>query len=358
MKKDMSIELCRVIATVFVIILHMVGKGGILSNVVRNSPSYFVAWIMEIGAFCAVNCFALISGYLMCNKKIKGQNIINLWFHAFFYSSIINAIFFLVMPETITTTNLISSFLPIVSNQWWYMSAYFVLFFSIPFLNQGISQMSKTMYEKVLLVIIVGICIFDVIIPGNTFDLQDGYSALWLMIVYLFGAYIRKYNIKDKISAFKSLMLYVLMIALTLLSKIVIGDILGSSKYEKIFISYQSFTILFAAIFIFLFCLNIKIGEKGEKLIGFVSPLCLGIYLIHVHQLVFEILINNMLIMLVEQNVLVMTVGVIMAAILVFMICSVIEIVRLKIFKILKVKEFSAYLNNQMNHIFLLFFSK
>ena len=37
MKKDMSIELCRVIATVFVIILHMVGKGGILSNVVRNS---------------------------------------------------------------------------------------------------------------------------------------------------------------------------------------------------------------------------------------------------------------------------------------------------------------------------------
>ena len=131
MKKDMSIELCRVIATFFVIILHMVGKGGILTNVVRNSPSYFVAWSIKCGALCAVNCFALISGYLMCNKKIKAQNIINLWLQAFFYSSIINVIFFLVMPETITTTNIISSFLPIASGQWWYLSAYFVLFFSI-----------------------------------------------------------------------------------------------------------------------------------------------------------------------------------------------------------------------------------
>ena len=286
LKRSFNIDFFRIIATLMVIVLHILEQGGILNNAKPNGTFFWSAWFLEICTFCAVNCFALITGYLMVDKTTKTKNILTLWFQVLFYSLLLTALFFIFLPESRTIKNLILSFLPIVGNRWWYISSYFAVFFFIPFLNEGIKHISQQTHKK-LLFILLGISSIGCIIPIDAFRLNKGYSAIWLIIVYLFGAYIKKYNLSQKFTALKSILIFFSMILITFLSKLIF-NLIGIARLEYMFISYTSIPMLLSAIFLFLFCLNVKINNTMTKLISFVAPGCLGVYLIHVHPLVFD----------------------------------------------------------------------
>lgn len=44
-----------------------------MKSTLPGGINYWVAWFLEICAYGAVNCFALISGYVMVNKTIKAK---------------------------------------------------------------------------------------------------------------------------------------------------------------------------------------------------------------------------------------------------------------------------------------------
>jgi surface polysaccharide O-acyltransferase-like enzyme len=67
-------------------ILHILLQGGILNNATIFSTNYEIAWLLELMCISAVNCYALISGYIMYNIKVKYKRIVNLWFQVIFYS--------------------------------------------------------------------------------------------------------------------------------------------------------------------------------------------------------------------------------------------------------------------------------
>ena len=69
--RNYGIDLLRILSMVFVIVLHSLGQGGILSASVSQSSQYKAAWLLEIIAFCAVDIFGLISGYVSYNKTTK-----------------------------------------------------------------------------------------------------------------------------------------------------------------------------------------------------------------------------------------------------------------------------------------------
>ena len=58
----------------FVVLLHSLGHGGVLKNTIIDSPQYKFAWFLEIFAYCAVDVFALISGYVSYTNKEKKTN--------------------------------------------------------------------------------------------------------------------------------------------------------------------------------------------------------------------------------------------------------------------------------------------
>ena len=78
MKKERcsGIDLLRIISMFFVVMLHVIGHGGILDNVAMFSVNYQLLWLLEILAYCSVNCYALISGYVGVFSKYKYSNII------------------------------------------------------------------------------------------------------------------------------------------------------------------------------------------------------------------------------------------------------------------------------------------
>ena len=142
-QRSSNVDLFRIIAAVLVVLLHVLGQGGILENTSPSGAKHWAAWFFEISAYCAVNCFALISGYLMVGKSIKLRNIVKLWFQVLFYSLLITVLFFAFVPESRSIKSLVFSVLPVLSKQWWYVSAYFALFFLIPFLNKAIENISQ-----------------------------------------------------------------------------------------------------------------------------------------------------------------------------------------------------------------------
>lgn len=361
-KRELNVDFSRIIAAIFAIMLHVLGQGGILKNASPAGSVYWVAWFLEICVFCAVNCFALVSGYVMVDKQIKVKRIIGLWFQMLFYSLSLTAVYFVVSPEGRSIKGFIAAVLPVVGNQWWYMSSYFALFFLIPFLNTAIHHISQAFYQKLLAAILLGICVVDCVVPIDAFAIKDGYSAAWLVVVYLFGAYIRKYDVKKHFTATRSMLGFFCMVALTFASKVVIHflskAVFGAAKFDNLFISYTSITILLSAIFLFLFCLQIKIGGFGAKLIGFLSPVTLGTYLIHVHPLVFDFVLKNAFVPLAHKSLIVVLLGTIAATFVIFTACAVIELLRIQLFKLLKISKLCEKIDAIIHKLYQKIFSK
>jgi len=356
-KRNYNVDLFRIIATFLVTVLHVLGKGGILKSTSPTETNYWIAWFLEICAYCAVNCFALISGYVMVNKTVKVKNILGLWFQVLFYSLLLTSLFFVFLPESRSIKNMIVAVIPILGKQWWYVSSYFALCFFIPFLNKTINNISQQTYKKVLLLILFVICCIDCVLPIDAFTLNNGYSAIWLVIVYLFGAYIRKYDICEKTTSFKCIIGFFAMIVLTFVSKITIWfftkKVFGQAKFEDTFISYISITILLSAIFLFLFCLKIKINNLASKVIYFVSPAALGVYLIHVHPLIFEFLIKDAFVSFATKTPIAMILCIIVASVAIFVLCAIIELLRIQIFKSIKVSQLSEFMAQKINDFYL-----
>lgn len=361
-KRDNRIDFLRVVAAALVVLLHILEQGGISSAAPANTAVYWVAWFLEICGFCAVNCFALITGYVMVDRQIKLKNLIQLWFQILFYSLLISGLFFVFRPETRTLSEVIAAFLPISTKQWWYISAYFLLFFFIPILNTAIAHLPQQTYKKLLIVALFGIGIVDSVIPANSFGLNSGYSALWLIIVYLFGAYVKKYGASHDSGASKWLLWFFLTMLVTLVSKVIIHfatkRIFGEVKFDSSFISFQSITILLGSVFLMHFSLRVRPGRLAGKVISLLAPTSLGIYLIHVHPLFFRYVLKDTLFPLAFCSLPGMLLGVVCATLAIYLGCAVTELLRIQLFRLLRIHKLSSCLAQKITDRYHSFFEK
>lgn len=63
-KRNYGIDLLRIILTFMICVLHTQGRNNLLPEVVSGFRSpYAITWLMEILCYCAVDGYALISGY-------------------------------------------------------------------------------------------------------------------------------------------------------------------------------------------------------------------------------------------------------------------------------------------------------
>ena len=63
------------VAMLFVVILHVAGVGGVNKAYPLHSAGYITALLLRSVTFCAVNCYALISGYVGCTGKKQRRRL-------------------------------------------------------------------------------------------------------------------------------------------------------------------------------------------------------------------------------------------------------------------------------------------
>ena len=101
MKRNYGIDLLRMLSMFMVVMLHVLGQGGLLYAVEENSVKYWILWFLEMACFCAANCFALISGYVMYQSRVKISKALLLWLQVAFYTIGAAAAVFILKPEAV-----------------------------------------------------------------------------------------------------------------------------------------------------------------------------------------------------------------------------------------------------------------
>lgn len=351
-----GIDFLRMLSMYMVVVLHVLGQGGVLSHTEWMSGQYITAWLLEVAAYCAVNCFGLISGYVGYESKYRWSKLIALWLQVMFFSLGITILFAVFMPGSASITVWLKSILPVTAGEYWYITAYVGMFLFIPLMNIAIDKMRK---EQVAL-FIVAFSVLYLVIPSVTmrdpYSLKGGYSVIWLCLLYLIGGWIKKYKIDQRFKRRYAFLVFVTSTLLVLLSKIVLEvmtfKIWGAAKYGTMFISYTSpFILLNGVVLLCVFARTDFKTNIGKNVVHWLSPAALGVYLIHVHPLVWKYVIKGVSDGFAEYMPICLALSVLGLALAIYVVCSAFELLRLKLFALLKVQNRLKVIDERLNGI-------
>lgn len=334
-----GIDALRMLAMLMVVLLHVLGRGGILEAAIPMSAQYEAAWFIEIAAYCAVNCYALISGYVGIYSGYKYQNIILLWLRVVFYTLSLTLLFSILIPETVSFKDWMKALLPVTGGYYWYFSAYFALFFFVPLLNTAMNNLTQRQHRALVIGLILVFSCIQTLFCREIFGTSS--NAWWLMILYIIGGYIRKYGLFRNSGAAKMFEGYVAIITVTWLSKIVIES--GIFPFLRILdgkylVSNTSITILLSGIFLVLMFERIHFSSSAVKMIGFFSPMAFSVYIIHAHPFMWDYFLADRFVPQAGFPVPLEILSVLLTAAAIYITCSLVDLVRIGIFKGLKIK--------------------
>lgn len=340
-QRNYGIDLLRIVSMLFVILLHCLGHGGVLENVGFLTPQFRFAWLLETAGYCTVNCYALISGYVGLNSRTRLSNLIMLWLQVAFYNVGFALLGMLWRDEGFVLQTFLEAMRPVSTRAYWYFSAYVGLFFFIPLFNTAVQSMEKKQLQWSLTGILLLFSVYVTQLNQDVFLLKYGYHALWLMILYLLGAYLRKYDVFENVRTGLWLLVYVGMVLLSwgvlLWNNYQYGPEPGKPLLNLV--GYTSPTMVVAGAALLLFFSRLRIPKFAEKLIRFVSPLTFSVYLIHENALAREEWITGKYVDLAFYPIHRMLLKLGFVCVTLFAVCISIDYIRSLLFKWLHLKK-------------------
>lgn len=189
----------------------------------------------------------------------------------------------------------IKSGMVVTLKQYWFVTAYLLMYAVSPFLNCAIRSMSKRMH---LLCCCVLMGIFSVL--HNLVYISDfghivgGYSFLWFCVLYVTAAYLRL-HVPVVSARRKYVLAYFVFVAAIAVEHIaacyITPLIFGKVMFERLFSSYNSIMTTAASISLLLAMRTVRIKSgRLTGVISFFAPLAFGVYLIHDHPAVRPLL--------------------------------------------------------------------
>ena len=154
-QRNRGIDLLRMTAMWMVVILHILNKGGVLAAAAPLSAGQGTARLLETAAYCAVNCYGLISGYVGVQRRFRYSGALALWLRVAFYTLGITAVFACLMPGSVNGDRVLRAFFPVLFRQYWYVTAYFGMCLFIPFFNLLLNRLSKGQLRLLALSIVL-----------------------------------------------------------------------------------------------------------------------------------------------------------------------------------------------------------
>lgn len=357
-KRNYGIDLLRLVSMFMVVLLHVLYQGGILTSVHDLTFKGELLWSAEIVCYCAVNCFALISGYVGLFSRNKKSGIINIWIQVIFYSvgiKLIETVLLLAMGKEIAIKSILTSFFPLIYDTNWYFTAYFCLFFFVPFYNHIINTMERKQVKGLIAVIIALFSIVGTIKPNRSWGVELGYSFVWLSSMYIIGAYIAKYKPFENISKKKSLAFFLGSVLLTIISReallFITLKMKGTPYLGLYFVTYTSPLMIIAAVSLLNVFSKIEIDGIGKKIIAFLAPTAFGVYIIHTNPVIFDRLLFNRFDFIVQYNAFVVLAFAIGASVAVFLACALVDKLRILLFKLLRIDKLSCWIEGVCTRI-------
>lgn len=354
LNRNHGIDLLRNISMIMITVLHVLGHGGVLESVMPLSVKYGVVWFVELLAYCAVDVYAIISGYVGYGKDQRFNRLIQLQMQVLFYTLVTTLAFIALDREAVSMRTVVSAIFPVAFNVYWYYSAYFCLFFFMPFINLAVEKFSQDILKRLLLFLFLIFSLLPTVLSSDYGMTVGGRSALWLFIMYTLGAYIRKYGVEETDRSQNKLLVgYAGCVIVTWSSKLILEYVttivFGKPLLGNYLLSYTSPAIVFAAIFLVLFFSRAKAGSKLIRISSFFSPLTFGVYLLQEEPLVRQTFIYNKFCWIGESSTILIPFIVVGIAVTIWIVSSFVEKGRTLIFEKMKIPVLCAWLEKRLN---------
>ena len=353
-ERNYGIDSLRIVSMFMIVMLHVLGAGGILWHSAYGSSQYYVFWGLENLILCAVNCYALISGYVGVYSKFKPKNIIALWLQVEFFSLGIALVLYFMYPGVFGARDILKSALPVICERYWYFTAYFAMFFFMPFMNRFVLETSKAALKKFFIAVFVLLSVLPTMADKDVFYTMNGYSALWLMIMYLLGAYIRHYNVLSQKRARFYWGVFGIAIVCNWIAKFGLAAVsvrlLGNeSVHANILLEYTAPTVIVASVMLLCLFSRWRPNRFWLPLVKFLSPLTFGVYLVHMQPMLWTLLGDSPFAWLLELPLHYMVAWFVLLIVSIYLASSVIEWLRRLLFALFRVDKFELWLSSKFH---------
>ncbi|MCR5457991.1 MAG: acyltransferase [Clostridiales bacterium] len=297
-ERNPGIELFRCVSMIMIILLHVTSQGGVLGATATSSASYYAAYFLKVIGYCAVDCYAVISGYVNSSKSFRFKRIGSMWLEVVFWLAVPAIITHFFLPQfPVSQEKWIEAFFPVSTKAYWYFNAYIILFALMPILNKGLESLSEKQHRIILLFLFGVVTVLPFVGGSDLFATSSGYSGIWLVILFVFGAYFRIHGIPKFakwyvtipvffLSATASWALDLLRMDLYNHGMVTSSDLLYKSLDRAL--SYISPFMVLMALSLLCFFAQVKINPKPiRKILEVMGRATFGVYLFHVGDMIW-----------------------------------------------------------------------
>lgn len=276
-------ELLRIVCMLMILTSHFFVHGKVLGSLRPTDVNFHISWFIEACCYVMVNCFVLITGYYQFASKFSLKKLLLLWGQIDLTSAAVYLVLCAAGKIAFERSAFLAAACAVTGTRYWFATAYIILYALSPLLNRALRDLSRREHLTACA------ALWGIFVVGRNITywqdfakLSGGYSYVSFIVLYVTAAYLRKYPPKKR----NWLGWYFLLSAVTAASRILMTILYYrlrfDSSYLKVFMQYNSVTVVAASVCLFLFFLNLKIESPVPRgLIGFFAPLTFGVYLIH-----------------------------------------------------------------------------
>lgn len=292
-QRNTNVEALRLVAMALIVFHHMfnyhAGSSGITDEGLKYIVDTFVLLIGRVGA----SVFFVITIWFLCSSRDRSfrSAVRRVWLlerELIFYSVglflLASCVFDL---QDFSIKQLIYQFFPVLTGEWWFVSSYVLLILVAPFFIRGLEALTRRAHLTLLIILVATLSVLHWIPTlGSGLPGAGDFGALVFYLVLV--SYLRWYVDTDALRAHRVLLVLLLMADVVLVavfrtvgmmeipfvSSVVNGLRSGLSFWTEL----TSILIVGASVPLFLLVVSMK--ERHNRLIAFLAPSSLSIYLI------------------------------------------------------------------------------
>lgn len=301
-ERSFGLDLVRVIATIFVILVHSFGNTN-FNSANMTGISMFLLLMIRCLVFINVLLFIILTGYCKSNKIVSKDHYytIKKILVTYFIISIITILFriFYLHDSTSLYNYIIGIFNFSTIPYAWYIEMYIGLFLIIPFMNILYKNLETKRQKQILIVSLLFMsCIPQTLtmfsISGYSLDvLPCWWGSVYPILLYYIGCYIKEYQLK-----INKVINIIFIISLTFLQAFVIYFYCqGNSLNQMLSLDYTFLPAILLSILVFILLYDVQIkGYVIKNIFSYISKLTFGLYLFSYiyDKLIYDILQFNL----------------------------------------------------------------
>ena len=279
-------ELLRIIAMFLVLLVHadyFTLGAPTASDCMKDTLGTSLKVIFEAVSIACVNIFVCLSGWFGIRPNIKGFS--KFIFQCLFCAAGLYLFALLTGGSTLSLTGVLDCLM--LTPEYWFVKAYLLLYLLSPVLNTFTEQAPRSVFCKTLAGFFAFEFIYGWLFRDSTAHIQDGYSTISFIGLYLLAAYVRRYQ--PRISRMPSryhcafLLLGPIAVTLLCLTPALLG--MDTVAWGHMWLHYTSpYSILYAMSMLLLFS-RFRIQSK---FINRVAASSFAVYLLHTNPHVFS----------------------------------------------------------------------